>query len=280
MPNRGLKVFIGNHSTLYSEEEIIDVLPETEANIGIFKRITETLEKPYSSCEIKGNRKIIETSNPRFYNIFKNSGLTYRAADCLNYCYNTLVFSRCGCIDPSVIFHNLESLNVTSYCSLARNSVDRNCMDLINADSGKIFKEYCSDPCPFECDSVSLTFSTSYTKYPTASEFATIQSKPSAAYTTNLGTSDHVKSGFVKVNVYWNSLKYEYISEVAAMTVPSLLGGLGGTLGLFLGFSILSIFEIFEFIVNCYTALKALKQAQNKVGQENMKSSAPSKISI
>ena len=251
VPSTGLKVFIGNHSTLKSEEEIVDVAPSTETNIAVFKRITETIEKPYSRCEVKGDTKIVSSSTSEYYDIFKKAGLTYRSADCLNYCYHKLVINACNCLDPSVLFNNMELLNITNYCTLKKGTVDRICLDQVNTNI-----ESCDSSCPFECDSVSYTFSTSLRKYPTPSEYNNILRSHNARYIMNEGSPDELMDELVKVNVYWNSLKYEYISEYPAMTITSLLGGLGGTLGLFLGFSVLSFFEIIEFVVNCCTALK------------------------
>lgn len=262
VPSTGLKLIITNHSTLFSEEEIIDVASGTQTNIAIFKRITKTLETPYSNCEIKGNMTTRTSGNLKNYEIFSRAGLKYRSADCMNYCYSKLVLSNCGCLDSSVIFHNLEMLNVTKFCDLKRDQI---CIDNMKINNGKLFKETCNSACPFECDSVAYTFSTSFTRYPTRSEFLQLLNKPNANYISKSGSLDKLKDEFVRVNVYLSSLKYEYISEDPALTVTSLLGGLGGTLGLFLGFSVLSFFEIIEFMVNCLTAIKDLNKRKAKV---------------
>ena len=52
---------------------------------------------------------------------------------------------------------------------------------------------------------------------------------------------------FAKVNVYYESMKYEVTIDSLSVTSEDLLSKFGGTLGLFLGISFLSFIEIVEF---------------------------------
>ena len=51
------------------------------------------------------------------------------------------------------------------------------------------------------------------------------------------------------INIYYDLLEYTEIVEVEKTSLIDLFSSIGGTLGLFLGMSFLSIIEIFELIV-------------------------------
>ena len=50
------------------------------------------------------------------------------------------------------------------------------------------------------------------------------------------------------MNIYYNSFYYTVIEEFAKVELLDLISGIGGTIGLFIGCSVLSIAEIFELI--------------------------------
>ena len=54
---------------------------------------------------------------------------------------------------------------------------------------------------------------------------------------------------FIKVDIFYQELKYELVKEKPAVELGNLLGELGGSLGLFLGASLLTFVEIFDFIL-------------------------------
>lgn len=55
--------------------------------------------------------------------------------------------------------------------------------------------------------------------------------------------------------VVFGELRYTEISQVPKMTVFDLIGSIGGTLGIFVGFQILSIIEIFQFVLEIFLVL-------------------------
>ena len=65
---------------------------------------------------------------------------------------------------------------------------------------------------------------------------------------TDLSSYDSFREYFYAINIFYPSLKYTYISESPQMTVLNLLSSLGGSLGMFLGFSVFSLLELFELL--------------------------------
>ena len=72
----------------------------------------------------------------------------------------------------------------------------------------------------------------------------------------------HFRENFVQVDVFYKSLNYEKISAREAFPFLSLLGEVGGFMGLLLGASCLTIIEVLDFVAMLVT--KRLRR--HKVG--------------
>ncbi|XP_048240370.1 acid-sensing ion channel 4-A-like [Haliotis rufescens] len=84
-------------------------------------------------------------------------------------------------------------------------------------------------------------------------------------------SSDKEKEHFFRLNamtlnVFYKSLNYEKIETRPAYDWKSLLSDVGGQAGLWLGFSLLTLWEIFELIVDVvvHVVTKACRQDQVK----------------
>lgn len=244
----GVRVFISNHSTIYSESEGIDISTGSETNIAVFKHVKESLGIPYSNCQSVDNVNLADNISTEYVKLFAASNLTYRSVDCYSVCYQTKVLDACGCIDLHVKFDNLKKINVPKFCNHKHNSTDSICLENLFALNSEALNNECEIKCPLECHSTSYTFSNSHSVFPTDSSYSKL--KRTSAYLNSLGHMKSVAKKLVKFNVYFDEMNYQYYSELPAMTITDLFGNLGGTLGLFLGFSVLSTVEIIEFIIN------------------------------
>ena len=107
------------------------------------------------------------------------------------------------------------------------NSVDSKCME---TNINENLFETCDNYCPSECDSVKYFTSTSFSEYPSRTA-AKMLLKSSNFLANRLAQGNDIASEILKVNVFYDSMSYEYLNDSAALTLVSLLGGLGGTLG-------------------------------------------------
>ncbi|XP_070538175.1 acid-sensing ion channel 1A-like [Ptychodera flava] len=73
----------------------------------------------------------------------------------------------------------------------------------------------------------------------------------------------HVRQNVVKVNVYFEDMVVDIITQRADYQVFSVICDIGGVLGLFFGASLLSVFEIFDFLILRRCCKKTLTQATN-----------------
>lgn len=64
----------------------------------------------------------------------------------------------------------------------------------------------------------------------------------------NMTNSTEVAQRTLELYVYFENMKYMEISEKPSMTLNGLISNIGGTIGLFLGMSVMSLIEVLELI--------------------------------
>jgi len=67
-------------------------------------------------------------------------------------------------------------------------------------------------------------------------------------FTNDFKKYENVSKTFFSINVYYEDLKYTLISQQPKIELFGLISNLGGILGLFIGFSFISLLEIIETI--------------------------------
>lgn len=226
----GVRIIIHNSSVNPFSFEGFEAMAGVETNIAINRVFSSKKEYPYSDC-------IRDTKNHASY--LKNENFTtdpqylYRRIDCIFLCRENYVFKSIGCNYP-----NFQKKQYSKIC-LSIHEI----YNLLNIYS-KIFtheiNELCKQECPLECDSVQYNFFSSQAYF------------PGPQYLKEIGLKNSVIENYRKsnlaLNIYYDSLFYTKIDEVAKIELIDLIPNIGGTLGLFLGISLLSFVEIFEFI--------------------------------
>jgi hypothetical protein len=181
----------------------------TYSQIRLTKTVTDSLPYPYSDCQDANSVDTLLARELRKLN------LTYTRRNCMTLCRQKLIIDELGCYDmtlPPILGANPCTDHDDFYYL---NSVTEN------------FSE-CFLNCPFECHVVN--FETSITNHQlTKSYFGHMEIEKTAIFT-----------------LIYDQLQYTYLSSSPMMTVLDLIANLGGTLGLFIGVSILSFVEIFE----------------------------------
>ena len=134
----------------------------------------------------------------------------YKHDKCLYLCFFKRVADTYNCSFPGI--YTKSSTNCSSKLNIE-----------IMVQSFK-FKENCKR-CPFECDLVYYNMNINND------------------YNTNISNDTY------KFYIYYKSLKFTLLTQVAKTYVSDLVAQVGGTLGFFIGFRILSTIEILQFIL-------------------------------
>ena len=112
----------------------------------------------------------------------------------------------------------------------------------------------CVPSCPLQCNRTQYTTMISSSALNGAWYVETIRSNLNLA-ADFVGTplnADTARESVARVNVYYPTLSYTLSLEAPYMDAVALLGSIGGTLGLFMGISVLSVSEIVEVLMEIY----------------------------
>ena len=236
--SKGLVIIIEDQESI-AIKKIGIYNPNDFAKVSISKKVSRTLPAPYSNCQ---NTKDINTI---FSNELKRLNIPYSRTNCMSLCEQKQIIDSIGCYDMRLP----RILN-------AKPCRSKDEYDKIN----NFLFDYpkCYLPCPYECETVTFEASTSYAQYPTYNYYVN-ETLTNLKYYNTLYKDDNISygefiKGIGKVFVYYESLKYTEISSDPAWEIMDLIANVGGTLGLFLGVSLLSFVEFVEL---AYTMSKA-----------------------
>ena len=172
----------------------------------------------------------------------------YRQTDCFNLCFQRVVNIKCQCNFPGIA----QTDTMLPSCV---NAIQQACMSL-QYDDFKIntteFKNRCAVDCSLECYSVDFNLDISLLDYVSKDYYNLVVSDPvrrvyleSVVFNETL-SYELYKESFVALNVYMTTTQHTEITQAPKTTLVDLVANLGGTIGIFLGFSVFSLVEMGE----------------------------------
>ncbi|XP_022785106.1 acid-sensing ion channel 4-like [Stylophora pistillata] len=228
----GLRVRVHHQNTLPMVSQLgFAVSPGTSVFAGIQKQRVINLPKPYESNCYDG----MMDGTPDF--------TTYTISSCMLLCETRFVIKECGCRSVE-----MSELNGTKHCS---NNRTLRCLFKAKAKFQTLKEDQCD--CRVPCDAISYKPSLSYAAFP--SEGYLSRGVKEAGNNDNL-TLEQIKEGqeqlrrnFLELRVYYQDLNYQVIEETPAYELQSLLGEIGGQVGLCVGASLLTLLEFCDVIL-------------------------------
>ncbi len=224
-------VFIQNQSTIFRRDHSYNIesgipIPAGISYLSIRKEISQQMPPPYNDCGKQDTTDYV--SNLHQYFIRNNK--TYLQKDCFDLCIEEIIMQNCNCS---------SQLGKLLDCFI--NEKVGKC--IFNLYYAYILKNLtlpsdCIRKCPLECDRYTYTINQNYlglisNEYWDSMNLTTFQQN----------------NNIVVINTYFSSLDYLFISEIAKTSPFDLVSNIGGSLGLFIGFSFLNIAEIFEIFL-------------------------------
>jgi hypothetical protein len=269
----GAYIVVHNQSvTPLLESEGIHAATNFETNIAIERIFKTNLPYPYSSC-LKNNTSP-ESSDSALYKAIFNTlnQKTYRQKYCYRLCYQQSVILDCNCSDSSLPnpFPTKNGVTISNCIVTSQLS----CLSVSKAKfQSSSINEKCSSDCPLECSSVSYDAAVTLATYPTSfySSWLQLQSNLLQKFQNNQTTTAKIQSSVVKLNIFYNSMTYTSITDTATITWDSLLGSIGGHIGLFLGMSVLTFCEVIEIICEMVRIFWTHKNRLKEIQEVNSK---------
>jgi hypothetical protein len=114
--------------------------------------------------------------------------------------------------------------------------------------------------CPEQCDTITYDLSLSTYSYPSTSFAKKLFDTNFKNVTTklkklNFTSFEDLKNTLIDIRVYYPDLAYQTITQSPIYAGIDLLSLIGGTLSLFIGFSILSFVEIMDLFLSFFIIL-------------------------
>ncbi|CAH1254342.1 ASIC5 [Branchiostoma lanceolatum] len=177
---------------------------------------------------------------------------TYTLTGCLMECMAHWVERECGCTA-------LELPGNLSYCE------PQQIVDCVLGVKDQIITGALPCDCPTPCRIQTFDYFVSYAGW------------PNHIVEVYLGEENNVdmaymQSNWVSIDVFYEELNFEQITQKKAMTPGDLLSGLGGQLGLFVGASVITIMEFLEYLLKRLTYCCRKKKKTNKVSASTCQS--------
>ncbi|KAL9986112.1 hypothetical protein ACROYT_G000192 [Oculina patagonica] len=191
-----------------------------------------------------------ETSTDK-YNVYtKMFNTTYSLTSCKESCLAGSQWCECGCMEYRFPHDENEAV-----CSL-KNHTQMKCVREIQNQYNEN-KLNCSDMCPPPCRSVDFKRSTSFAAWP---------SEIYKEYNDwdNFNESDYGRINKLKLYVFYEDFDVEVIAEHASYKLEDFVSDFGGQLGLWIGFSMLTVAEFLEFLMSLchFVVTKCTKRKQ------------------
>ena len=252
----GALIRLGNSSYLtdYLDSGIL-VTPGLQTNIEMSREFRSILPKPYSNCEIDSNSPLFQPGWD-LYNLVSQSEYVYSQQLCFSQCLQKYFIEKYNC----TLYYFVSLYNV-SLCDL---NVYTSNLFLDNIFNNNFINNLCLPSCPLECNQT--LFKSSISSYQLIGE----QFKANILNNSNLVSdfiyrqldSTQAEKSIVDVNIFYSSLSFILTTESPQVDWISLLGSIGGNLGLFLGVSVFSLFEMVEAAIEIYFIFKKSKQIE------------------
>ncbi|XP_077869753.1 uncharacterized protein LOC144361815, partial [Saccoglossus kowalevskii] len=233
-------------------DEGITVKPGTITSIALKEKVNVRMPWPYGNCTNgQTEQTVYDQQNNTLYSILS----------CEKACSENALIHYCGCSE--YLFTDAPR------CQLL-NETQELCRQLTKYlyNIGEI---KCS--CPSPCKETNYDMTLSQSLWPSDVYLNKLLKtlKWQHSKLKNVNDMQSASSNLVRLEIYFETLNYESVYELAAYKWEDVLSDIGGTFGLYVGISIISFCEFVSFVVVLCRQYR--KKNKDTVGQWNQKQS-------
>ncbi|CAL1539952.1 unnamed protein product [Lymnaea stagnalis] len=240
----GAQVVVHQQETVpFPDDEGMAIAAGTQSIISIRQVEIDRLGAPHGICtDIRD---------------FKTKyGVKYTRLICQKTCEQIRIRENCACYEESLNEVNSllgDALGLHS----CRTKQERKCVKLMELQFGANISKLCE--CDSPCSEKKYEKTLTLRDWPSPS-FArliveTICKDKHGEICQRLRdkTTTDLAREFIKLNIYYEDLNYEHLSEQADYELSQFMSDIGGTIGLWIGLSVLSMFELLQLFLDLLT---------------------------
>uniref|UniRef100_A0A7E4WB71 Degenerin n=1 Tax=Panagrellus redivivus TaxID=6233 RepID=A0A7E4WB71_PANRE len=202
------------------------------SSFGLKTKVLHRLNEPYGMCS--------DTFRPEGYIYAEH----YSPEGCYRNCFQHMILDTCGCGDPRFPLPSDKE----KPCD-ARNARERTCLTNLTTILGGFHHLqhdcHCVQPC------TENVFETAYSAaaWP-AINFNIGADCPAVYHISNdsKACAEYYRLNTAYIEIYYEQLNFETLKETAGYTLVNLFSDFGGNIGLWIGFSVITMFEVVEVL--------------------------------
>ena len=231
--DQGILLSIQNQTSQpFWQGDVIKIDGGRATDIVLKRNLVTLLQLPYGNCS-DGSGK-----NSYYYNYVVNTlGFNYSSEFCTKICLQANVVQNCNC---TMVFFPTYGFNY-SYCNFLTLRCAQSVVSRIDITSS------CQQACPNECSYTQYDATTSRNNYPSYGNNSVLDNFLLSSKGVKQ-TFNFTKESYAKVNIFYHEMSYTTIVQTAKQQIPDIISNLGGTVGLYAGFSFLSLGEVLEIL--------------------------------
>ncbi|XP_054755872.2 amiloride-sensitive sodium channel subunit gamma-like [Lytechinus pictus] len=217
-------------------------------NIGIRQSYFERLSDPHGNCTDGTQTN------------FTSEEYAYTTRACVKSCVQQHLFNKCGCVTDIMMNDTI--------CS-PRNKTEQVCRQAIEQffHEGKL-----ECICPIACEETLFVTAVTSDLWPSERYETHLKSRLTNDKAIRiLQDIEQTRKNLARVRIYFEELNYEQMIQKPKYTFESLLGGIGGLLGLYIGFSVITICEVGVLVVDLIKYLFRKAYSHDRVVPINLK---------
>lgn len=239
----GGKVIVHEYGTLANvDNDGLSISPGKEINIGLKKIFVERLNYRKHTC--------IDTTD------YLKKGYNYTQNTCNSLCEDQLIYKYCGCFRPEYYEHyNIRQLE--SYiCESVNREKDKNCTQRVLT---LIRNSLLNCSCDKSCYTTDFNIEMSENDYPADSKWYSLvnsvceQDKHDCYYLQQFKSPEErrrvLRENFIRLRIYYRDLNFQHVKESLSYSLAQFLSDFGGSIGLWIGMSLITIIEIGDFLL-------------------------------
>ncbi|CAD6188812.1 unnamed protein product [Caenorhabditis auriculariae] len=261
-PMYGIRVLLFvNTSDYMSTSESSGLQLASQAVLVSKRKIMQRLPAPYGECvESKeiNNKDYIYT------------GYDYHPEGCHRSCFQSGLIEDCSCGDPRFPVPEGKK-HCSAFNATARSCLEKNIGSV--GDFHHITEKMHNCVCKQSCTEIihEVTFSAS--KWPSgATDLGDCEGM------TEKECEQYYRLNAAMVEVFYEQLNYELLQESEAYGLVNLIADFGGHLGLWLGFSVITVIEVAVLIANIFSIFFKKAESEKLARQASMQTSHDEKI--
>lgn len=265
-PSVGIIILIHDQNSFPIVEEFgIAVPPGMSTTCAIRRRNITNLPHPYGTNCRKGT---LEAFNGA-------SQIAYRKQACLVKCRNKFTIKSCNCTSTK-----FEADPAVPLCAPIEEAlcVYKSLEEFGNSDE----KKKCEKECPEPCNHIEYKTSFSYSGLQRGALIQHLMSFLNGTEKSSVDRSiyepllnmtkaereKYIDDNIIALDIYFEDLSVDIISQTPLYETWALIGDLGGTFGLFLGMSCLTLFEFVDFTFRKFVHLAKGDRGKRAVNVE------------